>query len=195
MAENMNQDSTSQGEKMQTKNEAGIEPRLKIDELIGIMSQIADSEGYFDPKDLLDKVRRTDLSKSASLILSHLRHHGAVKDDKLKIPVSEGQEGIKAYINLASKLHRQKCNIARSKAAVKLAPPRAKPEPRTKAKPEPAAPQPAVKTKAEDVPVPTISERDFRALYEESQANALKLDAELSVYKEICFHLMDTLKK
>ena len=65
------------------------QPRQKVDDLVEIIRSLADADGLFDPKDVHEQARDTDLAKSASIIMSNLRLQGFSKDDKLRIPVSE----------------------------------------------------------------------------------------------------------
>ncbi len=98
------------------------------------------------------------------------------------------------------------------KSALKAKPkPEAKPEPKAEAKPAPkaqpkrqrkaetktapVAPEPAVKMPPAEVPALQKPETDFRALYEASREEVLKLEAELAAYKDVCRSLIDSLKR
>ncbi len=131
------------------------EPGQKIDELVRIIGELADLDGYFDPKDAYARVRGTGLSKRLSVIVSNLRLQGFVRDAKLRVPASGGPEAIKGFINLAARLRRQQVSMSFENALASLpaetAP--AKPAPTPELEPAPA-PEPIAEV-SPAAPAPT----------------------------------------
>jgi hypothetical protein len=172
-----------------------IKPRQKVYKLAELIYKLTDSEGYFDPKDVNAEVRGTDLYKSASIIISNLGLQGFGKDDRLRVPVFQGPETVKKFINLAARLRRQKGNLSFEDAVdvvrSEMGLPASIPEPPS----APVAPKPVAKKTLKDVPASQKPGTDFRALYEESKEKVFKLEGELAAYKEICLRLLAGLKE
>ena len=181
-------------DKRRTQPASEIKTRNKVGEIADVIYGIADSTGYFDPKDVYAQVRETDLTKSVSIILSNLRLLGFGKDDRLRIPVSQDPNVVRKFITLAAKLRKEKTDIS-FEDAVGLVSPEAPaqnsfPEP----KPELAVPQPDIKADRV-MSVSPGTGKDYRAVYEESRDKVMKLEGELAGYKEMCVRLMEGLKK
>jgi hypothetical protein len=209
--DNIKKDSTTRQGKERAKADTAPESTAKVDDLIHIICQLADAEGYFDPKDVQAQVRATELAKSASIIMSNLRLQGFSQGDKLRVPVSQGFDLIKKFINLASRLRKKAIMVSFEDAVdglcAEAALPSATEEPKAEpvreaisepmpgpapiAEPEPSlAPPPPSMTN--EVPVAQEPTEDFTALYKEAHERALKLEAELAAYKEICARLIDS---
>jgi hypothetical protein len=194
---------------------SGSQGRQKVDELVEIIRGLVDREGYFEPEDVHKQVRNTDLAKSASIIMSNLRLQGFGKDDRLRVPAAEHPDGIKKLINLASRLRKKGLMVPYDEAvAMILAEPwdmldvaRSRTEAQTWPAPEPqATPTPHAKPVPATVSTPPqksvskaaalqSSEPDYRALYDESRDKTIQLEAELEAYRQMCFRLIDTLRK
>jgi hypothetical protein len=195
--------------------DSGSQGKQKVDELVDIIRSLVDAQGYFDPKDVHEQVRNTDLAKSASIVMSNLRLQGFGKDDKLKVPVSDRPDAIKKLINMASRLRKKGVMIPYDEAvAIILSEPeemtdapRSRTLPQTVRASEPQAPlraqtrevpapvRPVIQKSVPAAPALQRSESDYRVLYEESRAKALQLEAELEAYKQMCFRLIDTFRK
>jgi hypothetical protein len=180
--------------KSRTDPEPEIKARNKGDELAQAICRLADSGGYFDPRDVYAQVRKTDLEKRASVIISNLRLQGFGKDDRLRIPVSEGPDGVKKFITLTARLRKEKADISFEDAVGLLR--SGNPFRKSSSEPrlEPVVSQPDT---AADLDMPTSprTEKNYKALYKEARENVLKLRGELAAYKEMCSLLMENLKK
>ncbi len=181
-------------ETSKTPPESQSKIRNKVNEIARVICRLADSDGYFDPVDLYAKVRGTDLAKSAQITVSNLRLQGFGRDDRFRVPVSEGPDVVKKFVTLAGKLRKEKTDISFEDAVDLLRSDGPGRQSFTKPKPEPAAPQPEI-TADKEMPVSTMTGKDFRALYEESREKALKLEGEVAAYKEICSRMVENLKK
>lgn len=187
--------------------------KQKVDELVDIIRELVDAKGYFDPKQVHEKTRNTDLAKSASIIMSNLRLQGFGKDDKLRVPLSDRPDAIKKLINLASRLRKKGLMVPFDEAVTMIlsdtsettdlmeqeveAAPKTEVKAAAKAVTQvaPAPVKPASHKSVAQPMVPQAGGADFQALYEEAKDKALKLEAELEAYKLMCFRLIDTLKK
>ena len=178
----------------------------KIDRLVGVIIDVSDPEGRFDPTDVYAKVRGTGLSKSLSVIVSNLKLQGFVNEDKLRIPVSGGSKAVKDFINLAARLRRQNARMSFDDAvagrpseaspAEPTPPPEASPAPlaaQEPLKPSEAKPEPIVRPE-EPIAV-SKPEEDFKALYQEMKAKVSGLEGELSAYKDMCFHFIEIFRR
>ncbi|MEW6347678.1 MAG: hypothetical protein AB1646_01330 [Thermodesulfobacteriota bacterium] len=182
-------------EKRQREPEAETKPKQKIDQLAEIIFKIANSEGFFDPKALYAEVRRTDLAKSASILVSNLRLQRFGKEDLLRVPVAQGPDEVKRFFNLTARLRRQDVIVPFEDAVDSLRSPadvvEAPPEPAA----QPLAPEGVIKPGREERERFPRTGPDFKTLYEQSNQRVLKLEGEVAAYKEMCFRLMETLKK
>jgi hypothetical protein len=210
------QGSSAQSLPTTASSPTGEQGRQKVDDLVEIIRGLVDSRGFFDPKEVHEQARNTDLAKSASIIMSNLRLQGFGKDDKLRVPVTDRPDAIKKLINLASRLRKkglmvpfdeavtmilsespeEMTEISEKETNVQPEPKhetKAATQPLTKAVPtvyKPTAPKSFASLQAQQAPEP-----DFKSLYEETRDKALKLEAELEAYKQVCFRLIETLRK
>ena len=186
--------------------------KQKVDELVDIIRGLVDARGYFDPKDVHEKTRNTDLAKSASIIMSNLRLQGFGEGDKLRVPLTDRPDAIKKLINLASRLRKKGLMVPFDEAVTMILSDSSETsdviEPEVKVKPKaeikaaakvvtPVAPAPVKPAAHESVAqpmAPQVGGPNFMALYEETKDKALRLEAELEAYKQMCFRLIDTLK-
>lgn len=188
--------------------------KQKVDELVEIIRGLVDAQGFFDPKEVHERARNTDLAKSASIIMSNLRLQGFGQDDKLRVPLTDRPDAIKKLINLASRLRKKGIMIPFDEAVAMIlsesdemtdlpagqAP--ALPEPKREtpaadysARPVLATVKAPIHMGAASVQAQIAADSDLRSLYEESKDKNLKLEAELEAYKQMCFRLIETLRK
>ncbi len=188
----------------------------KIDQLIEILSKLADAEGYFTPPDLYSEIRNTDLEKSASIILSNLRYQQFGKDGKFRAPLYESPAVAKKFINVVAALRKENRRMsydetvesAKTKVEGGRGRPADKAMPKEKAPTPPAAKAPTKIKRKEAVhaespkvetpkaqPEPKQDSLDYEGLYREANERALKLEAELGAYKNMCFDLISVFKK
>jgi hypothetical protein len=188
----------------QTAPRAAPTTRNKTAEIAQVICTIADSEGYFDPKDLYIEVRHTDLEKTASIVVSHLRLQGFRQNGLLRVPAEMGADLVKEFLSLTGKLLRKRTPMSFDDAVRSLLPPSEEQvsvvePPRTvKAKPKKQQPIPGAarpETKAERGRPSVLSQAtDYQVLYEEANEKMLRLEGELSAYKDMCAKLMEGLK-
>lgn len=188
--------------------------KQKVDELVEIIRGLVDAQGFFDPKEVHERARNTDLAKSASIIMSNLRLQGFGQDDKLRVPLTDRPDAIKKLINLASRLRKKGIMVPFDEAVAMILSEPAEmtdlPSDQAQSVPEPkretaAADQPArlvpttLKAPAHKGAAPVqaqvATESELKSLYEESKDKNLKLEAELEAYKQMCFRLIETLRK
>ena len=122
-------------------------------------------------------MRETDLTKSASIILSNLRLLGFGKDDRLRIPASQGPDVVKKFITLAAKRRKEKTDISFEEAVGLVSPEAPAPNSFPEPKPEPAMPQTDI---AADrvMSASLLTGIDYKGLYEASKDKVLKLEGE-----------------
>jgi hypothetical protein len=190
--------------------------KQKIDEIIDLISRIADSDGLFEAKELYANTKGRELAKSASIVISNLRGQGFTQGTKLRVPASEDKVFLKNFVNLASRLKRSNTKLSFQEAVQLLQENRSdktekseKPEKvaktekvkkadkiaKSESKEKISEPRRRVNKDIEKPVVRTRSEERYKPLLDESREKVIKLEAELSAYKDMYFHLLEMWKK